>query len=200
VGRQTRQQRRTKERRQQGKPKPNPKNVNWSFIAGIATVLAVAAFLAAQAVGLGKSTGPTQVADKSIDGILCGQETITYHVHAHLTILDRGQPVLVPNKSGFGSSGCLYWLHTHDTTAIIHIEAPSSSFRPTLGKFFDVVQETYGQALMPPIKAGEVMKVYVNQKPYYGYPRAITLLAHTTITIELGPPFEAPQTFNFGNL
>ena len=198
MGRQTRQQRRAKERRQPGKPKL--KNVNWSLIAGIAIVLAVAAFLAAQAVGLGKSTGPTQVADKSIDGIPCGQETVTYHIHAHLTILDLGRPVLVPNKSGFGSSGCLYWLHTHDTTGIVHIEAPSGNFRPTLGKFFDIVQKTYGQPLMPPLGAGEEMKVYVNQRPYQGSPRAITLLAHTTITIEIGPPFEAPQTYNFGNL
>ena len=53
---------------------------------------------------------------------------------------------------------------------------------------------------MPPLGAGEEMKVYVNQRPYQGSPRAITLLAHTTITIEIGPPFEAPQTYNFGNL
>jgi len=137
----------------------------------------------------------------TVDGIQCAPvEQLAYHVHAHLTILDLGQPVLVPNKSGFGSSGCLYWLHTHDATGIVHIEAPSGDFRPTLGKFFDIVQKTYGQPLMPPLGAGEVMKVYVNQRPYQGSPRAITLLAHTTITIEIGPPFEAPQTYNFGSL
>jgi hypothetical protein len=53
---------------------------------------------------------------------------------------------------------------------------------------------------MPPVKPGERIKVYVNQKPYAGLPRNITLLKHTTITMEIGPPFQAPQPYDFGNL
>lgn len=198
MGRETRQQRRAKERRERGRTKG--RQVNWPLIGGVAVVLAVLAFFASQALGVGGHSASTQAADKPIDGIPCGQETVTYHVHAHLTILDHGKPVVVPQDTGFGSTGCLYWLHTHDTTGTIHIEAPSSSFHPTLGKFFDIALKTNGQPIMPSIKPGVPMKVYVNQKPYSGNPHTITLLRHTTITIEIGRPFRLPQPYNFGNL
>jgi len=197
VGRETRQQRRATERRERGRPKGG--GINWSLVAGVAVVLAVLAFFASQVLGFGSHSASTQAADKPIDGIPCGQETVTYHVHAHLTILDKGKPVVVSQNTGLGSTGCLYWLHTHDTTGVIHIEAPSSDFHPTLGKFFDIAQKTNGQAIMPAIAARERMKVYVNQKPYAGKLRTITLLKHTTITIEIGAPFKPPQKYDFGN-
>lgn len=197
MGRETRQQRRVNERRERAQP--TGRTINWPLLGGIAVVLAIVAFFASQTLGLGSSSHK-QVADKPIDGIPCGQETVTYHVHAHLTILDQGKPVVVPAQTGFGSTGCLYWLHTHDTSGVIHIEGPSSSFHPTLGKFFDIAQKTNGQPILPAIKSGQELKVYVNQKPYSGDPRNITLLAHTTITIEFGPPFKPPQKYAFGTL
>lgn len=198
MGRETRQQRRAKQRRQQRQPQA--RSLNWSLIGGVGVVLVVVALLGSQAVGLGKSNSPTQAADKPIDGIPCGQETVTYHVHAHLTILEKGKPVVGPQDTGFGTSGCLYWLHTHDATGVIHIEAPSSSFHPTLGKFFDIAQTTNGESIMPVASPGEQLKIYLNQKPYHGNPRTITLLRHTTITIEIGPPLRLPQTYDFGQL
>jgi len=199
MGRETRQQRRARQRRELAQG-GSPKRVNWSLVGGIIVVLAVLAFFASQALGFGSHSASTQRADKPIDGIPCGQETVTYHVHAHLTILDKGKPVVVPQDTGFGSTGCLYWLHTHDATGVIHIEAPSNNFHPTLGKFFDIAQKTNGESIMPAVNPGVSMKVYVNQKPYAGNPRSITLLRHTTITIEIGPPFRPPKTYDFGDL
>jgi len=52
-------------------------------------------------------------------------EQLAYHIHAHLSILngDQGE-VSVPANIGIRDA-CLYWLHTHDDTGVIHIEAPS---------------------------------------------------------------------------
>jgi len=195
VGRETRQQRRAKERRQGPQA---PKHINWSLIAGVAVALAFAAFVGSQALGFGYGTTATHAADKPIDGITCGPETVTYHVHAHLSILEKGKPVDVPRAIGAGSTNCLYWLHTHDATGMIHIEAPSSDFHPTLGKVFDVAQFTDGAAVLPAVKSGRYMKVYVNQKLYSGHLRDIALLPHTTITVEVDPPFTPPHKYNFG--
>ena len=39
---------------------------------------------------------------------------------------------------GFVEGGrCLYWLHTHDSTGVVHIESPVQRGY-TLGQFFDV--------------------------------------------------------------
>ena len=78
------------------------------------------------------------------NAVYCDQlEQTAYHHHVLLTIYIDGQPVTVPAGVGLAGSPssptCYYWLHTHDTTGIVHIEAPSGgSF--TLKEFLDVWQ------------------------------------------------------------
>jgi len=134
----------------------------------------------------------------TIDGIPCQtSEQLTYHVHAHLTILNQGQPVPVP--AGVGIPGnCIYWLHTHDTSGVIHVEAPSKRDF-TLGNFFDI----WGQPLSANQVAGltadgqHSLRFYVDGQPYSGDPRNIPLGAHTLVTIEYGPPFSEPPPYTF---
>jgi len=200
---------------------PAPSGLNWRIIAAIvalAVVLAVAAFLIfdrqpaaapsphSLTTGALKGTAapgatpagtvPTQA--RIIDGIPCNAENVTYHEHAHLDILDRGTQVVVPANTGIVDNTCLYWLHTHDNSGEIHMEMPR--YRPvTLGNFFDVWGQPLSRtrAAQAVVKPSESMRVYVNLKRYYGDPRAITLHRHTLITIEVGPPFEKPNTFDF---
>src|SRR5437868_3603602 len=76
----------------------------------------------------------------AIDGLSCDPtEQVNYHVHAHLTIANRGSLSYPPANVGIHLLDhlCLYWLHTHDNSGIIHIEAPHP-IRPTLGNFFDI--------------------------------------------------------------
>ncbi|HZQ34490.1 MAG TPA: hypothetical protein VFD32_01065, partial [Dehalococcoidia bacterium] len=55
------------------------------------------------------------VAGTPVDGIPCETtEQLTYHVHAHLTVIANGQNVPVPAFIGIPGR-CIYWLHTHDT-------------------------------------------------------------------------------------
>lgn len=197
MGRETRQQRRARERRYGPR---DAKRTNWSLILGVTIVVLVAAVFTGQALGLGSGKGQSQTADKSIDGIPCGQETVTYHVHAHLTIFDHGQPASVPTQIGTGVTNCLYWLHTHDASGVIHIEAPSSVFRPTLGKVFDIASYTNGESVLPPLRSGTPMRIFVDQKLYRGRLRDIPLLQHTTITVDIGRPFTPPRKYDFSNL
>ena len=74
---------------------------------------------------------------QDVDGIKCNTtEQLTYHVHAHLSILRNGTQVLVPRYVGITNS-CIYWLHTHNDTGVIHMEAPAQTTF-TLKQFFDV--------------------------------------------------------------
>jgi hypothetical protein len=140
----------------------------------------------------------------TVDGIPCNfSEQTTYHVHAHLTIIPAGKkPVYPPANIGIHFDHfCLAWVHTHDGSGIIHIEAPHA-FHPTLGNFFDI----WGQPLSRTqvwtyaVPAGKQLRVYVGRRVERGNPRAVRLKAHTAVTIEIGPPFVAPPPVNFHGL
>ncbi len=74
---------------------------------------------------------------RAIDGIQCNSmEQAAFHVHSHLDIIINGVYFLVPSQIGIPGN-CFYWLHTHDESGKIHIEAPfHRDF--TLGQFFDI--------------------------------------------------------------
>ena len=80
---------------------------------------------------------------------------------------------------------CIYWLHTHTTDGVIHIESPSKAIY-TLGDFFDEWHQplsgTQVGTLHGPVTA------FVNGKPWKKSPRAIKLLPHEDIQLEIGQP------------
>ncbi len=139
---------------------------------------------------------------QTIGGVACdAQEGQRIHIHQHLTILDKGQPITVPYDVGRPSGvPCLYWLHTHTPDGIIHIEAPvDRSF--TLGNFFDVWTQPLSRirAASAVVRRGERMRIWVDGKVYAGDPRAIKLGDHTDIVIEVGPPFKTLPPFTAWN-
>lgn len=173
-------------------------------------VIAVAAaYLVAQASG-GTASAPTltpapaasstaePTMARRIDGIPCNDENIGYHVHAHLQILLRGREVAVPANIGIDDNTCVYYLHTHDNSGELHLEAPTYR-RFTLGNFFDIWGQTLSRRHIGtiPIKPGETIRVYVDGKVYRGDPRLIQLVAHRLIALEIGPPFVKPSGFDF---
>ena len=140
---------------------------------------------------------------QTVDGIGCGaQEYATFHVHTHLALFDNGKQMQVPSFIGFApnlAGGCLYWLHTHDSSGIIHIEAPDINPPQggpyTLGMFFDV----WGQSLHRNNVAGFVGPVtaYVNGTKYDGDLHSIPLRAHQQIVLEVGSPVVPPPNYVF---
>lgn len=135
---------------------------------------------------------------RRIDGIPCNNANIGYHVHAHLQIVYQGKNLALPANIGIDDNTCVYYLHTHDDSGEIHIEAPVARLF-TLGNFFDI----WGQPLSSthlasiPLRRGQQLRTYLNRKPYHGNPRSIELVAHQLIALEIGPPFVKPAGFDF---
>jgi hypothetical protein len=148
-----------------------------------------------------------------IDGIQCqGSEQVAYHIHAHLAIFVDGQVRQVPygvgiapplQTSGSGADtfvtggACFYWLHTHAADGIIHIESPTRNLY-TLGQFFDLWGQPLASDRVGPA-TGQVT-VFVNNAPYTGDPRAVTLNSHDNIQLDVGTPVVPPSQgeVNFG--
>lgn len=131
---------------------------------------------------------------QAIDGIQCqGMEQAAFHVHANLAIYANGSQRQVPGNIGIQSS-CMYWLHTHDSGGIVHIESPEQrSF--TLGNLFDI----WGQPLGPSQVGQDRGKVvaYVNGKEFAGNPRDIPLTNRAEIQVDVGQPVVPPQPVAF---
>jgi hypothetical protein len=138
-----------------------------------------------------------------VDGIACAtQEFATLHVHAHLALFHNGKQIQVPQYIGEApnpAGSCLYWIHTHDASGVIHIEAPDLSPPQggpyTLGMLFDIWGKPLDRAnvagLTGPVTA------YVNGVKYDGDLRVIPLSAHQQIVIEVGTPAVPPPYYAF---
>jgi hypothetical protein len=139
----------------------------------------------------------------TIDGIKCGaMEGTVIHIHQHLVIYDRGQPVTVPQGIGINESNpaapCFFWLHTHTSDGVIHVESPTHATF-TLGQFFDIWGQPLSRTHVASARAdaGHRLRAYVNGRLYRGDPRTISLTPHAQITLEVGPPWVTPPSFTF---
>jgi hypothetical protein len=77
----------------------------------------------------------------------------------------NGKQVSVPAGIGIASDNtCFYWLHTHTSDGVIHIEAPSGrSF--TLGNFLDIWGDRFTQLGYPSqLDQSAGWQVYVDGK------------------------------------
>jgi hypothetical protein len=146
----------------------------------------------------------TTLPGKTIDGIQCAPiEQLAYHIHAHLQVYVDGQsralpaaigmidPVAEQTKYGpfYGAEKCYYWLHTHATDGIIHIESPTARTY-TLGDFFNEWDQPLSRNRVASDKG--TVTATVNGKPWSKSPRAIPLKSHTVIQLSVGgpvPPF-----------
>ncbi len=181
-------------------------------------LLLVAGYTAscAQASGPGATHLDTTVRSlhegQVINGVPClSQDLPVHHIHVHLQIMLAGLPVTVPAGIGVGrpwgmepdgfiaTGSCFSWLHTHDTTGVVHIVTPEEeSF--TLGQLFEV----WGQSLGPDSALGYrgMVAVFVNGERFSGNPRAVRLVNLDNIVLELGTGSSAaaPATYDFGKL
>ncbi|HEY9086247.1 MAG TPA: hypothetical protein VIN40_09995, partial [Candidatus Tyrphobacter sp.] len=155
-------------------------------------------------VGVGTPTFPDPLRvnprdGSPVDGITClAGEQVTLHIHAHLALFVNGKQLQIPAHVGLAPvppQGCLYWIHTHDASGIIHIESPqvdAPNGGPfTLGMFFDI----WGQPLVRDDVAGRrgPVTAYVNGALWTGDLRAIPLSAHQEVTLEIGKLVSPPN-------
>lgn len=128
-------------------------------------------------------------------------ERLEYHIHAHLTIRFNGVIRPVPANIGILET-CLYWIHTHRDSGIIHVEAPTAD-EYTFGQFFDIWGQplTDQQVVDHPVASGEAVFVFVDGVRTEADPRSITLRNLENIEIQVGTepleplPFEFPADF-----
>jgi hypothetical protein len=136
----------------------------------------------------------------TVNGITCGPtEQLVYHIHARLSVFRNGQSYVLPagvgipgskavdtNQGPIASGGsCIYWLHTHTTDGVIHIESPSKKIY-TLGDFFDIWRQP-----LSPNQVGTLhgaISAFINGKPWKKDPRDIKLLPHVDIQLQIGQP------------
>jgi hypothetical protein len=147
-----------------------------------------------------------------VDSVPCLRADLPeHHMHVHVGIYVDGVAVKVPagigvgrpwgfDNSGFLTNGsCFAWLHTHDTTGVIHIATPELTVF-TLGQFFDV----WGQPLTTggPFNYSGTLAVLVNGRRHDGDPGSIAFNSFENIVLELGTPPAVPPAslYEFGSL
>jgi hypothetical protein len=140
----------------------------------------IQAAVLAVALATGQPVGPHHVG--------CNvNEIFTEHIHARLAIVHQGTKVLVPANIGFVNAGsallCIYWLHTHDDSGTIHIEAPGGNF--TLADFFAVWGQPLSSTRVGPYHGH--LRAYINGAPYKGAPQNIPLVDGEQITLTVSP-------------
>lgn len=135
-----------------------------------------------------------------VDGIYCDQlEQTAYHIHAHLTIYINGQPIAVPQGVGIASDqSCFYWLHTHDSTGVVHIEAPQTASL-TLQNFLDIWGREFSTlGYQNELASSAGWTVYVGGKQVQGDFKSVVFTPHKVITIMYNSPNAKPDTiYNF---
>jgi len=164
--------------------KSKNKFIALGIVAGIAAVIAVVVYTLDNT-----SSSSTSM----IDGIEC--DTVEYgvfHIHAHLDVYVGGSPYTVPAYIGIKDNTCLYWLHTHDASGVIHIESPKSRDF-TAGEFFDIWNSTGSN--MPP---SGTPTIYVNGQVVNTALDKTMLHAHDEIAVVYGTkPNFIPQLYQF---
>jgi hypothetical protein len=129
----------------------------------------------------------------AVDGIRCDTMEFTkFHVHAHLDIIVDDKPFIVPSQIGIDPDGrCLYWLHTHDDSGIIHIESPVER-EFTIGNFIDIWGQTFNTTHLFDTDVfndiNRVLNIYVNglKVPTGSDIRNIEINAHDEIALIFG--------------
>jgi hypothetical protein len=65
------------------------------------------------------------------------EEHFDFHIHTKLIIMIDNRFYPIPANVGIIPEKCIYWLHTHDNSGLIHIESPiKRNF--TLGQFLQI--------------------------------------------------------------
>lgn len=175
------------------------KTVSKSSRNKVTVIAAVIAVIIVIGVYLSENQQPPATV---IQGVRCDPtESIDFHIHAHLDVIVDGKSVTVPAGIGIRPNECLYWLHTHNTSGVIHIEAPQETTF-TLGQFIQIWNNTPGISKFEDLINGDKnFKVFVNGFEYKDNYDKIPLSAHDEIVIVSGSvPPTLPQSYEFNGL
>ncbi len=92
----------------------------------------------------------------------------------------------LPTRTGIKPS-CLYWVHTHDRSGIVHIEAPAEHAHDVfhLADLFGVWRRPLDSSQVGDHKlaSDEKLKVYLDGSAWDGAPGDVPMAEHRTIDI-----------------
>ena len=162
----------------------------------------------AAVIGIMVVTSRNSTTAQAVNGITCDTQEHTdptsVHYHAHLTILYHGSPVTVPGNIGIPSDqSCIYWIHTHDDSGVIHVEAPKAKTKDfTLADFFRVWGQPLSQQQVTTIKLSGDDKLVTfvggKQQPDGFDPGTLKITDHEQIVLEITPPLvDPPPSYTF---
>lgn len=147
---------------------------------------------------------PANPAYPVTDAISCDRgEHSDFHIHAHLSIYIDGKPFSIPSNVGIASDqSCLYWLHTHSSDGILHVEAPNTGHDFTIGNFINIWKGNFEQLGYPSqLDSAAGWQASVDGNSFTGDFRTIPLLKHRLITMAYNSPGVQPDTtFNWNGL
>jgi hypothetical protein len=179
-------------------------------LAVVAAVVVLGAFAITAARGSGREgagralTGgppwprPDDTAERgrAIGLSVAPMEGTARHFHTHLDVLVDGRPVEVPAGLGIATSGQeMSELHTHDTTGVLHIEAPATGKRYVLGQLFTEWNVRLDGTNLGGLRTGDgrTLTAYVDGQRQDGDPADIELTAHREIALVYGPGDARPK-------
>lgn len=139
---------------------------------------------------------PANPAYSPVGKISCdGGEHSDFHIHAHLTVYVNGKKMTPLAGVGIApDNSCIYWLHTHNTDGVMHVEAPNGSAL-TLKNFLDIWSTRFSTLGYPSeLTQTAGWQAYVNGKPFTGDFHTIPLQAHALITLTYNSPGIHPDT------
>ncbi|MDQ0031334.1 hypothetical protein [Arthrobacter bambusae] len=126
------------------------------------------------------------------------------HYHAHLDVLVDGKAVTVPAEIGFsfgadGQPNGISALHTHDTSGVIHIEAPTAGQKYTLGQVLSEWGVLDGkESTGAPHGGTGGWTAYVNGAKQDVPVSGVVLKAHDEVVLSYGAaPSPVPGSYNF---
>lgn len=167
-----------------------------------ATPSASAATAAAAGWELDPAAGAQRIKAAGLD-ILTAEGTAE-HYHAHVDVLVDGKAVTVPAEIGFsfgadGQPNGISALHTHDTSGVIHIEAPTAGLKYTLGQMLSEWGVLDGKdASGAPHGGTGGWTVYVNGAKQSAPVSDVVLKAHDEVVLSYGAaPSRVPGSYNF---
>jgi hypothetical protein len=112
-------------------------------------------------------------------------ESLATHYHVALQVHQNGGIDVLPANTGINAF-CLYWIHVHDDSGIVHVEAPAA-YRDhvfVLADVFAVAKKRFdanhlGSASFP----GRAISVYVDGVKWSGPPGEVPLVDLQTIDV-----------------
>jgi hypothetical protein len=118
-----------------------------------------------------------------------------------LDIFVNGISYAVPAGIGIKPPDCIYWIHTHDISGIIHIESPDNRTF-TLGQFFDIWGKKFNNSqifdFVVDRSQNRLIEVYINGTRIDNLQyRDIPLRNHQYITIVYGAQLSEIPAFEF---